>query len=449
MEDCITLWNNCLRDIEPQVSKAHFSTWFKNTNLHKIEEGIVFVAVPNEFVKDWMVKKYQKMILKALVDQADYIRNIEFIIAKSAAPLPERRDLSRESAATPSLPLSDIYVNRDDNLNPRYAFDRFVVGPFNELAYAAAQAIIKRPQQSYNPLFIYGGSGLGKTHLIQAVGNEVKRLFPEKKVLYTTLEKFSNDYVVSVQNNRQQPFRDKYRKYDLLIIDDIQFIATKQSTQNELFHLFNTMYDQGKHILFSSDKHPNHIVGIEERLKTRFSAGMTIDIQEPDMESRLAIVREKGQQSGVTIQDEVMHYIASSITSSIREIEGAINIIAMHSDIRQKAVSLTEAKMLIKNSIRPKKMISIDTVVKMVSDYYNLDDRVIYEKTRRKEIVHARQIIMFVLREDFNESYPAIGAKLGGKDHTTVIHSYEKIKNSLPNNPHLMKEIEDIRILFK
>jgi chromosomal replication initiator protein len=450
MDDCITLWNNCLLEIEPQVSKAHFSTWFKNTNLCKIEDGIVFVGVPNEFVKDWMVKKYQKMILKALVDRAEYIRAVEFTISKMpSGNNQERKEVPRDTAAAPSLPISDIYVNRDDNLNPRYTFDRFIVGPFNELAYAAAQAVIKRPQQSYNPLFIYGGSGLGKTHLIQAVGNEIKRLFPDRKVLYTSLEKFSNDYVVSVQNNRQQPFRDKYRKYDVLIVDDIQFIATKQSTQNELFHLFNTMYDQGKHIIFSSDKHPNHIVGIEERLKTRFSAGMTIDIQEPDMESRLAIVREKCQQSGVVINDDVMHYVASSVTGSIREIEGAINIIAMHTDIKQKPVGFTEAKVLIKNSIRPKRMVSIDTVVKTVSNYYNIDDRVIYEKTRRKEIVHARQIIMFMLREDFNESYPAIGQKLGGKDHTTVIHSYEKIKHDLISNPHLMKEIEDIRILFK
>jgi chromosomal replication initiator protein len=448
MDDCITLWNNCLTEIEPQISKAHFSTWFRDINLYKIEEGIAYIGVPNEFYRDWHVKKFQKLILKVIVDRADYVRGVEFVISKPTSSNPERREPTTEATA-PSLPISDIYINRDDNLNPRYTFDRFVVGPFNELAYAAAQAVVKRPQQAYNPLFIYGGSGLGKTHLIQAVGNEVKRLFPNKKVLYTTLEKFSNDYVVSVQNNRQQPFRDKYRKYDVLIVDDIQFIATKQSTQNELFHLFNTMYEQEKNIIFSSDKHPNHIVGIEERLKTRFSAGMTIDIQEPDMESRLAIVREKIQRSGVMITEDVMHYVASSVTGSIREIEGAINIIAMHTDIKQKPVTAAEAKVLIKNSIRPKRMISIDTVVKTVSNYYNIDDRVIYEKTRRKEIVHARQIIMFVLREDFNESYPAIGAKLGGKDHTTVIHSYEKIKNDLITNPHLMKELDDIRILFK
>ncbi len=447
MDDIIELWNTCLASIEPQVTKANFSTWFKNTHISKVENGIVHVGVPNEFVKEWMLGKYQKMVLKAIVDQADHVRGVEFVITRIASP-GERREQAAPTS-TPVLPLSDIYVNRDDNLNPRYTFDHFVVGPFNELAYAAAQAIIKRPQQAYNPLFIYGGSGLGKTHLIQAVGNEIKKQFPEKQVLYTTLEKFSNDYVLSVQNNRQQGFRDKYRKYDVLIIDDIQFVSTKQSTQNELFHLFNTLYEQGKNIIFSSDKHPNHIIGIEDRLKTRFNAGMTIDVQEPDVESRLAIIREKNARMSIPIPEETLSYIASSITGSIRELEGVLNLINMHAEMKQKPVGLTEVKVLIKNSVKPKKMISIETVVKSVSNYYNLDERVIYEKTRRKEIVRARQIIMFVLREDFNESYPAIGAKLGGKDHTTVIHSYEKIKHDLATDPHLMKELDDIRILFK
>lgn len=447
MDDCVQLWNICLSEIESQVTKANFTTWFKNTSINKIEDGIVFVGVPNEFVKEWMMTKYQKLILKTIVSRMDSIRAIEFVISRSIPSIQGEKTSQPEKAA--QLPLQDIYVNRDDNLNPRYTFDRFVVGPFNELAYAAAQAVVKRPQNAYNPLFIYGGSGLGKTHLIQAIGNEIKKHPPDKKVLYITLEKFMNDYVFSVQNNRQPTFRDKYRKIDVLIIDDIQFISNKEGTQNELFHLFNTLYEQGKNIIFSSDKHPNHIIGLEDRLKTRFNAGMTIDIQEPDMESRLAIVRAKNGQATIPIAEEVLSYIASVITGSIRELEGALNIIMMHTDIKQKPVSLSEVKTLIKNSIKPKKNISIDTVVKLVSDYYNLDERVIYEKTRRKEIVRARQIIMFMLREDFNESYPTIGAKLGGKDHTTVIHSYEKIKNDLSNDPHLLKEIEDIRILFK
>ncbi len=442
----LQLWETCLQEIEPQVTKANFTTWFKNTAINKEEEGIIYITVPNEFVREWMITKYHKLILKTIVDHLDHIRGIEFIIGQISAPQPVQPKSIEEK---PELPLQQVYINRDDNLNPRYTFDRFVVGPFNELAYAAAQAVVKNPQHAYNPLFFYSASGLGKTHLTQAVGNEMKRLFPDKRVLYTTAEKFMNDYTSSVQTNRTNTFREKYRKVDVLIIDDIQFVSGKEGTQTELFHLFNALYEQGKNIIFSSDKHPNHIIGLEDRLKTRFNAGMTIDIQEPDLESRLAIVREKSAQLPHPLDEDVLLYIASVVTSSIRELEGVLNVISVHTEVKQKPISLTEVKVLIKNSVKPRRVVSVDTVVKSISEYYNLDERVIYEKTRRKEIVKARQVIMFILREDFNESYPSIGAKLGGKDHTTVIHSYEKIKNELDRDPHLMKELEDIRIMFK
>lgn len=446
-ESLVQLWNTCLGEIESQVTSAQFATWFKQTDISKEEEGIIFISVPSEFVREWMISKYHKLILKTIVDHAPHVRGIEFIIG---APTVEKQS-SKPTPTIPSqeLPLTNVFINRDDNLNPRYTFDSFIVGPFNELAYAAAQAVVKNPQHAYNPLFFYSPSGLGKTHLTQAVGNEIKRLFPEKKILYVTAEKFGNDYVTSVLNNKSMAFRDKYRKFDVLIIDDIQFISGKEQTQNELFHIFNALYEQGKNIIFSSDKHPNHIIGIEDRLKTRFNAGMTIDIQEPDLESRLALVREKSSHLVQPLDQEVMAYIASSVTGSIRELEGVLNIINMHAEVKQRPVTLTEVKTLVKNNVKTKKIISVDTVVKTISDYYNLDERVIYEKTRRKEIVRARQVIMFILREDFNESYPSIGAKLGGKDHTTVIHSYEKIHQELKSDPQLMKQVEDIRILFK
>lgn len=442
------LWDSCLQEIESQVSKANFSTWFKNTNILREDEGVIVIGVPNEFVKEWLLNKYHKLILKSIVDRMSHVRSVEFIISKfeskntSFSEIGQKPDLS-------SLPLNDLYINKEDNLNPKYTFDRFIVGPFNELAYAAAQAVISRPQQAYNPLFIYGGSGLGKTHLIQAIGNEIKKRFPDKKVLYTTLDKFANDYISSVQNNRQTNFRDKYRKYDFLIMDDIQFISTKEKTQEELFHLFNSLYEQNKNIVFSSDKHPNHIIGLEERLKTRFNAGMTIDIQEPDFESRFAILKEKSVHLAYNLNEDILNYLATSISGSIRELEGALNIISCHIDLKKRSIDLNEVKNLIKHSIRPKKNVSVQDIVKLVSEYYNLDEKLIYEKTRRKEIVKARQMIMFVLREDFSTSYPTIGQKLGGKDHTTVIHSYEKIKNDLKGDPNLMKELEDIRILFK
>ncbi len=445
-ENLAQLWNTCLSAIESQITKATFNTWFRNTYISKEEDGIIFISVPNEFVREWLMTKFNKAILKAIVDNAGHVRGIEFVISRLATPAPQPVQSINQNTA---LPLQNEYINRDDNLNPRYTFDRFIVGPFNELAYAAAQSVVKKPQHTYNPLFIYGASGLGKTHLIQAIGNSIKNASPEKRVLYSSLDKFMGDYVSSVQNNKQQSFQDKYRKFDVLIIDDIQFIAGKEGTQNALFTVFNTLQEQGKHIILSSDKHPNHIIGLEDRLKTRFNAGMTIDIQEPDLESRLAIIKDKSYQLQFPIEPDVLSYIASAVTGSIRELEGVLNIITMHSNVKQKPISLSEVKILIKNNVKPKRVISIDSVVKMVSDYYNLNEQVIYEKTRRKEIVRARQIIMFVLREDFNESYPSIGAKLGGKDHTTVIHSYEKIKSELLHDAHLMKELEDIRILFK
>ncbi len=441
-----TLWSSCLQDIESQVSKGNFTTWFKNTSILRDEDGVIIIGVPNEFVKEWLFNKYHKLILKSIVDRLNHVRSIEFVISKFEPKIESAPEKQEEKD---SLPLQGLYINKDDNLNPKYTFNQFIVGPFNELAYAAAQAIITRPHQAYNPLFIYGGSGLGKTHLIQAVGNEIKNKFPDKKVLYTTLEKFANDYISAVQNNRATSFREKYRKYDFLIMDDIQFISTKEKTQEELFHLFNTLYEQNKNIIFSSDKHPNHIVGIEDRLKTRFNAGMTIDVQEPDFESRLAILKEKTNQLKVEITDEVLSFLASSITSNIRELEGVLNIITMHAELKNKVIDVSEAKQLIKHSVKPKKNVLIQDVVKAIAEYYNLDEQIIYEKTRRKEIVKARQMIMFILREDFNASYPTIGQKLGGKDHTTVIHSYEKIKKDLQTDPELMRELDDIRVLFK
>ena len=446
IEDTTGVWNMCLEEISQQISKANFITWFKSTRLIRDDDGVIIVGVPNEFVKEWMVTKYNKLILKALVEKAEHVRAVEFIVERSDSSLVNKKEpIEGLLSELPTGP----YINRDDNLNPRYTLDCFIVGSFNELAYAAAQAVIKKPGSVYNPLFIYGSSGLGKTHLIQGIGNEMKRLFPEKKVLYISIEKFYNEYVQSVQNNRLMQFRDKYRKIDVLIIDDVQFISGKDKTQEELFHLFNALYEQQKNIIFSSDKHPNHIIGLEDRLKTRFNAGMTIDIQEPDLESRMAIIRQKIKNHLIEVDPDVIFYIAQTVTGSIREIEGAINIITMHAELKQKPITIQETKQLIKNIIKPKRMVSVDEVVKTISHFYNIDEQIIYEKTRRKEIVRARQIVMYILREDFNESYPSIGMKLGGKDHTTVIHSYEKIKSELSNDPLLIKELEDIRILFK
>lgn len=450
MIDIKKLWENSLVDIEVEVSKANFNTWFKNTRIVREEGGTVYIGVPNEFAKEWICKKYHKLIAKTLRNFSEHVRTIEYIVSKSD-PKTEKPEPAREHipAITNELPLADLYINKEDNLNPKYTFDSFIVGPFNELAHAAAQAIIQNPGSNYNPFFIYGGTGLGKTHLIQSIGNTLKQRYPERKVHYTSLEKFSNDYVNSIRDKTTSAFKEKYRKYDALIIDDIQFITGKEKTQEELFHVFNSLYERNRPIIFSSDKHPNFIVGLEDRLKSRFSAGMIVDVNEPDYESRLAILRTKVRQSAIPVDDEVVDFLASSIQGNVRELEGMLNKILFQTQMKGRTLSIAEVKNITKENIKPKKNVAVKDVVKIISDFFGIEENTIYEKTRRKEIVKARQVTMYILREDFNVSFPSIGQKLGGKDHTTVIHSCLKIKNDMKESPLLVQEIEQIRALFK
>jgi len=444
------LWENCLSEIELGISKANFTTWFKNTSIVKEDTGTIYVGVPNEFVKDWLYHKFHKLILKTLISHEDNVRGVEYIIHKSeqnVKPI-ENKVIEQTPNINKELPL-DLNINKDDNLNPKYNFNSFVVGPFNELAYAVAQAIITNPGQNYNPFFIYGGTGLGKTHMIQAIGNTIKVKYPHKKIYYVSLERFAIDYINSIQNKNPNSFKEKYRKYDVIIMDDIQFISGKDKTQEELFHLFNTLYESNKQIIFSSDKHPNFIQGLEDRLQSRFASGMTVQIVEPDYESRVAIIKAKFESTNIIIDPEVTAYLASALEGNIRELEGSLNTVVCQSQLKNKSLSLNEVKTLIKNNIKPKKTVAIKDIVRMIASYYGITEEVIYEKTRRSEIVRARQVAMFILREDFNISYPLIGQKLGGRDHTTVIHSHLKIKEDLKTDPSLLQEIEKIRILFK
>ena len=447
--DTKQLWKKCLVEIETGISKANFSTWFKNTSILKEEVGVAFVGVPNEFVRDWLKNKYHKLITKTIASTYENMRAVEYVITKLEVSTKQELPKIDETYVNKELPLKDLYINPEDNLNPRYRFDSFIVGSFNELAYAASQAIIENPGTKYNPFFVYGGTGLGKTHLLQAVGNSIKEKYSNKKVYYLTLEKFATDFINSLQSNKANSFKEKYRKYDLLIIDDIQFIGKMEKIQEELFHTFNTFYENNKQIIFSSDKHPNYIPELADRLKSRFAAGMIVDVSEPEYESRLAILKIKLREQGVDLENNLIEYIAESIQGNIRELEGSLNTIICQYHLKKKPLSVVEVKNLLKNNIKPKKNVAIKDVVKVVGGYYGLEELSIYEKTRRKEIVKARQVVMYLLREDFNVSYPLIGQKLGGKDHTTVIHSYLKIKNDLKNNPLLLQELEQIRIMFK
>jgi len=441
------LWKNCLAEIESGISKANFSTWFKNTSIVKEDTGVVYIGVPNEFVRDWLINKYHRLITKTIADAYENMRAVEYTIIKTETIKQEAPAVNE--TAEKELPLRDLYINPEDNLNPRYRFNSFIVGTFNELAYAAAQAIIESPGTKYNPFFVYGGTGLGKTHLIQAIGNSIKDKYPNKKVHYLTLEKFATDFINSLQSNKANSFKEKYRKYDLLIIDDIQFIGKMEKIQEELFHTFNTFHENNKQIVFSSDKHPNYIPELADRLKSRFAAGMIVDISEPEYESRLAILKVKLRELNIELGEDLIEYVAGAVQGNVRELEGSLNLIVCQYRLKNKPLSLAEVKNLLKNNMRPKKNMAIKDVVKIVSEYYKLEEASVYEKTRKKEIVKARQVVMYLLREDFNVSYPLIGQKLGGKDHTTVIHSCLKIKTDLKNDPQLLQELEQIRIMFK
>jgi chromosomal replication initiator protein len=445
------LWDKSLAEIELGMSKANFTTWFKNTSIVKEDAGAIYIGVPNEFVKDWLYNKFHKLILKTLINHEENVRSVEYVIHKYE---PTSRSLGEQAPTVTiqinkELPLNDLYTNKDDNLNPKYNFNSFIVGPFNELAYAVAQTIITNPGANYNPFFVYGGTGLGKTHMIQAIGNTIKTRFPNKKIYYVSLERFAIDYINSIQNKNPNSFKEKYRKYDVLIMDDIQFINKMDKTQEELFHLFNTMYESNKQIIFSSDKHPNFIMGLEERLQSRFASGMTVQIIEPDYESRIAIIKAKFENTNCMIEEEVVSYLAEALEGNIRELEGSLNTIICQSQLKNKSLSILEVKTLIKNNIKPKKTVAIKDIVQTIASHYGIGEDLIYEKTRRKEIVRARQVAMYLLREDFNISYPLIGTKMGGRDHTTVIHSHLKIKNDLKTDPSLLQEIEKIRIMFK
>jgi len=439
------LWDETLSHIELDVSKANFITWFKNTAIHKLDAGVVYLAVPNTFVRDWLQNKYHSSILRALRSNMEAVRCVEYIIHKGPQVEAPRQDPKQP---TSQMEMVELYVDREDNLNPKYTFDNFVVGSFNELAYAASQAVIKNPGISYNPLFIYGGTGLGKTHLIQSIGNYFKKVDRLKKIHYLSAERFTIECVDAIRNNKAHIFKEKYRKYDVLIMDDIQFLSGKEKTQEEVFHLFNTLYDNNKQIIFSSDKAPKQIQGIEERLKSRFEGGMIADISIPEYESRLAILKNKARIHNIVAPEEIIEYIASVIQNNIRELEGVLNLVVVQTQLRKRDLTITDVKQLIKNNIKPQKSISINDVIKTIASFYNIDEKELYQKTRKKEVVKPRQVIMYILREDFNTSYPYIGQKLGGRDHTTVIHAYEKIKGDLTRDNLLSQELEQIKSIL-
>ena len=442
------LWKDALFEIEPNVSKANFSTWFKNTYISKYEDGVVTINVPNDFVKEWLSTKYYKFVISSLRNLNPSIRHADYLIF-SQPPQFEQKDKKQPQKQQQNneeqLGFQELNTDAEANLNPKYTFDNFVVASFNEVAHSAALAVSKSIGNLYNPLFIYGGVGLGKTHLLQAIGNETRKNNPSIKVQYLTSEKFANDYVLSIQNKNIHLFKEKYRKYNLLIVDDIQFFSDKLKIQEEFFHVFNALYDGNNQIIFSSDKPPQYIVGLEDRLKSRFEGGMMVDVSQPSLEERLAILRVKMQQKGYLIPDEITDFIAKNIKENIRELEGALNSVIGQSKIRGRILNLSDVEEILKRKIKPVKVVTADHVIKIIANYYNIEEKKINEKTRRQEIVKPRQIAMYILRNDLNTPYPYIGRRLGQKDHTTAIHAYKKITCDIKNDKKLEQEINNIR----
>lgn len=447
------IWASVLNNIQLEVSPANFQTWFRDTHLIRFYDDTMYVGVPSVFVGDWMRNKFQKLILKNLRDMHPAVRNVEFSVSsartgkkKSTADVRHTQPAQTLEQTQTGLPLRKKFIQAD-GLREHYTFENFVVGSFNDLAYSASQAIIKKPA-TYNPFFIYGPTGLGKTHLIQAIGNKMKENNQNMRVLYTSSEGFFQDYVNALGNNTVQNYKNKYRSYELLIMDDVQFLASKQKAQEELFHLFNVLYHQGNQIIFSSDKHPAYIPGLEDRLKSRFAAGMIIDIGKPDTESRVAILSKKLKELSIPMPDKSILYIAEHVEGNIRELEGIVNLIECHYNLRNRLPDQADLRNLIKNTVKSKGIVSASQIVKIVAEFYNLAEKDIYGKTRKKEIVHGRQVIMYLLREDYSFSLPVIGTEIGKRDHTTVIHSCERVKEMLSSRPSFANELEQIRAIL-
>ncbi len=436
-----TLWQSALAKIKLKLNKAHFITWFKYTKILAIEEGIAKIAVNNNFSKEWLEQKYSQEIKKILKELNPQIKSVEFVVAPKVFKSPS----FKKSSLSTQTDLNSYQRITEANLNPRYRFENFVVGSSNELAHAACWGVAENPGMFYNPLFVYGGVGLGKTHLLQAIGNHILEKFAVKKVVYLPSERFISEMVNSIRNNTLEKFKENYKKVDILIIDDIQFIAGKEKTQEEFFHLFNALYQENKQIVISSDRPPKAISPLEERLKSRFEGGMIVDIIPPDFETRLAILKLKAKEKGAKIKEEILEFIAQNVKHNVRELEGLLNQIIIAQEIRKTYLNLADAKKLLEKFIqKPTKTTSPQKVLKVISEYFGISLKDLTSNSRKKEIVKPRQIAMFILREELNCSFPFIGKTLGGKDHTTVMYAVEKLKREVETNITLQEEITTI-----
>lgn len=433
------IWQHILSIINTKLSKPSFDTWFKATKIVSLSDNAIVISAPTTFAVEWLESRYTKLVATTVYEYLDKQVNVSFVIEESAPP--EQVQLQKE----PPAPVQ-IEENVSHMLNPKYTFDTFVIGSGNRFAHAASLAVAEAPARAYNPLFLYGGVGLGKTHLMHAIGHYILEHSPSSKVVYISSEKFTNEFINSIRDNRAESFRNKYRNIDILLIDDIQFLAGKESTQEEFFHTFNALHEERKQIIISSDRPPKEIPTLEERLRSRFEWGLITDIQPPDLETRIAILRKKAKAENLDIPNEAMMYIANQIDSNIRELEGAlIRVVAYSSLINQDVTTHLAAEALkdIIPSSRPK-MITIQDIQQKVGEYYNLKLEDFKARKRTKAIAFPRQIAMYISRELTDFSLPKIGDAFGGRDHTTVIHAHEKITQMIKDDPDLYKVINTI-----
>lgn len=444
------LWQAALGELELTLSRANFTTWFKNTFISSAENGKIIIGVPNTFTKAWLEKKYHKSILEALNNVADFEINevlykVESLKSDYLDKLSAQKEVKEEQAVPEGLPKSNGHTVNRHGLNTRYIFNTFIVGKGNELAHAACQAIAKEPGQTYNPLFIYGGVGLGKTHLLQAIGHAL--LENTKNVLYVTCEKFTNDYIQAVKQGQAKQFNDRYRNVDLLLIDDIQFIAGKEGTQEAFFHTFNTLHQNNKQIAITSDRAPKAIPALEKRLVSRFEWGMIADISQPDLETRIAILEAKLTEKKYELNKEITAYIAKTVQTNIRELEGALNRVIAHHQFTGNKPTLTTAQSLLStvSSSAQMKSITPKQIINIVAAFYDLTSDDLAGKSRRKELVTPRQISMYIMRQELKTSYPTIGYELGKRDHTTAMHAFGKISKEVESNERMQQEIEMIK----
>ncbi len=436
-------WNFCLSRLRPKISPQSFNTWFKPIVPIKATDSQLTIQVPSEFFYEWIDEHFRDII-----DQALYETFSKPIKLKYSIVLDENAKVSPSNDSSRGKKHLLFYNNDGTHLNSRYIFENFVEGNSNQFAKAASLAVAESPgKTSFNPLLIYGGVGLGKTHLIQAIGNHVLTKYPNKRIQYVSSEKFTLEFIDSIKNNRASEFSLHYRNVDILLVDDVQFFINKERTQEEFFHTFNELQQKGKQIVLSSDRPPQDLAGLEDRLISRFSSGLIADIQRPDLETRIAILQRKAEQDQIQLSDEITQFVAANINSNIRELEGALIKLLAYASLNGEDITLRLAKRVLKDLIKKKKKtnLSIELIQRVVSDYFSIKEDLIRAKTRKKEIVAARQISMYLSKTLTNSSLKTIGLHFGGRDHTTVIHAYHTIENRLTSEPKFREIVQEIQ----